>query len=98
MTLNANWFPEAVPGKPSGRYAHVIVLRETTFVSDLDFDVPPPADALALLAACVLALRRLGTGTSRGRGRVACALHDAQGQDVTHEHVGRFRRLVKGPA
>jgi len=30
MTLNTNWFPAAVPGKPSGRYAHIIVLRETT--------------------------------------------------------------------
>lgn len=30
MTLNTNWFPTVVPGKPSGRYVHVIVLRETT--------------------------------------------------------------------
>ncbi len=30
MSLNVNWFPAAVPAKPSGRYAHVIVLRETT--------------------------------------------------------------------
>lgn len=30
MTLNKNWFLEAVPGKPSGRYAHIVVLRETT--------------------------------------------------------------------
>jgi CRISPR-associated protein Csc2 len=30
MTLNTHWFPAAVPAKPSGRYAHVIVLRETT--------------------------------------------------------------------
>lgn len=30
MTLNTDWFPTAVPAKPSGRYAHVIVLRETT--------------------------------------------------------------------
>lgn len=30
MTLNTNWFPTAVPSKPSGHYAHIIVLRETT--------------------------------------------------------------------
>ncbi len=30
MTLNTDWFPSAVPAKPSGHYAHVIVLRETT--------------------------------------------------------------------
>ena len=30
MTLNTDWFPQAVPGKPSGHYAHIIVLRETT--------------------------------------------------------------------
>lgn len=30
MTLDTNWFPKAVPGKPSGHYAHIIVLRETT--------------------------------------------------------------------
>ncbi|MCI0396692.1 MAG: type I-D CRISPR-associated protein Cas7/Csc2 [Chloroflexi bacterium] len=30
MSLQSNWFPPAVPGKPSGHYAHLIVLRETT--------------------------------------------------------------------
>lgn len=30
MSLNINWFPSAVPGKPSGHYIHLIVLRETT--------------------------------------------------------------------
>ncbi len=30
MTLNENWFPRAVPAKPSGHYAHLLVLRETT--------------------------------------------------------------------
>ena len=28
--LNKNWFPTAVPAKPSGYYAHIILLRETT--------------------------------------------------------------------
>lgn len=30
MTLNTDWFPKTVPGKPSGHYAHIVVLRETT--------------------------------------------------------------------
>ena len=30
MSLNKNWFPTAVPSKPSGHYAHIILLRETT--------------------------------------------------------------------
>jgi CRISPR-associated protein Csc2 len=30
MSLQTDWFPSAVPSKPSGYYAHIIVLRETT--------------------------------------------------------------------
>ncbi len=30
MPLNKSWFPTAVPSKPSGYYAHIILLRETT--------------------------------------------------------------------
>lgn len=30
MSLQSNWFPKMVPGKPSGFYAHIILLRETT--------------------------------------------------------------------
>ena len=30
MTLNKDWFPTAVPSKPSGHYVHIIMLRETT--------------------------------------------------------------------
>lgn len=29
MSLNTQWFPEAIPAKPSGRYAHIIALRVT---------------------------------------------------------------------
>ncbi len=29
MSLNTQWFPAAVPAKPSGHYAHIIVLRVT---------------------------------------------------------------------
>jgi CRISPR-associated protein Csc2 len=30
MAIQTDWFPTVVPGKPTGRYAHIIVLRETT--------------------------------------------------------------------
>lgn len=30
MSINTNWFPQAVPAKPTGYYAHIIVVRETT--------------------------------------------------------------------
>ncbi len=29
MSLNAQWFPEVIPAKPSGHYAHIIALRVT---------------------------------------------------------------------
>lgn len=30
MSIKTNWFPEAIPAKPTGFYAHIIVVRETT--------------------------------------------------------------------
>lgn len=72
-----------------------VVLRGTTLVARLDFHAPPDEDALALLAACVLALRRAGTGRNRGRGRLAARLCDG-GADVTDAHFARFRRAVLG--
>ncbi len=29
MSLNTQWFPKVIPGKPSGHYAHIIALRVT---------------------------------------------------------------------
>ncbi len=71
-----------------------VVLRQTSFVARVDFEEEPSPDALALLAACVLAFRRAGTSRNRGRGRLAARLHDGQGQDVTEAHIKQFQRSI----
>jgi hypothetical protein len=72
------------------------VLRNTPFVAELHFDEDPDQTAKALLAACVLSLRRAGTGRNRGRGQLTARLYDQQGNDITGEWFEHFRRLVKG--
>jgi CRISPR/Cas system CSM-associated protein Csm3 (group 7 of RAMP superfamily) len=78
-----------------------VVLRNTRFEARLTFlDDAPGADDIPLLAACILALRRVGTGRNRGRGRVRAGLHADQagrpGRDVTLEHFRSFAKEV-GP-
>jgi hypothetical protein len=74
-----------------------VVLRKTLFISQIDFDKDPSAEALALLAACVMSLRRAGTGRNRGRGRLSARLCDEQGKDVTiTPHFAYFREVVEG--
>lgn len=73
-----------------------VVLRETPFVARLDFEKDPDETAKALLAACVLSLRRAGTGRNRGRGRLVARLCDERGNDITDQCFEHFRRLVKG--
>jgi hypothetical protein len=75
-----------------------VVLRETAFIARADFEQEPQAEAMALLAACVLALRRAGTGRNRGRGRLRARLWDDQGKDITMEHFAHFQQLVQGAA
>jgi len=66
-----------------------VVLRKTTFTAPLRFRIEVGDDELALLAACVQALRRLGTGRHRGRGEVEAHLTNVQGLQVT-DHFDRF--------
>lgn len=74
-----------------------VVLRETPFSSQIDFDKDPSPDALALLSACVMSLRRAGTGRNRGRGRLLARLCDEQGKDITiTPHFAYFRQIVEG--
>ncbi|RMD59535.1 hypothetical protein D6833_11300 [Candidatus Parcubacteria bacterium] len=73
-----------------------VVLRDTPFIAELAFDKAPDKTAKALLAACVLSLRRAGTGRNRGRGRLAARLYDEQGNDITDEYFEHFKQLVKG--
>lgn len=75
-----------------------VVLRDTPFVAQVDFDQDLGDAATALLAACVMSLRRAGTGRNRGRGRLVARLHNEQGNDITRERFTRFQQLVRGQA
>jgi CRISPR/Cas system CSM-associated protein Csm3 (group 7 of RAMP superfamily) len=73
--------PSGIPERGSLRASRVI-LRNTSFISELAFEQAPDPDAKALLAACALSLRRAGVGRNRGRGRLTASLHDPQQNDV----------------
>lgn len=85
-----------------------VVLRETSFIAELDFDETHALypdeelrnDALALLAASTLCLRRAGTGRNRGRGRLIARLNEPSRlpgpTDVTSEHFRRFKEHISG--
>ncbi len=88
---------EGAPQKETLRATRV-VLRQTPFEAVLTFLADPTEEDLALLAACVKALRRAGTGRNRGRGELEARLYDAQGQDVTDNHFARFREMVQQEA
>lgn len=53
-----------------------VLLRETDLIAQFDFATAPQERELALLAACVLAVRRGGTARNRGRGRLRMLLHN----------------------
>lgn len=71
-----------------------VILRGMVFHADLDFTANPSENDLALLAACVKALRRAGTGRNRGRGRVKTELLDKDGHPVTDALFAGFRKAV----
>jgi CRISPR/Cas system CSM-associated protein Csm3 (group 7 of RAMP superfamily) len=72
-----------------------VVPRNTTFEAVLTTDYTPPRNAMPLLAACVLALRRGGTGRNRGRGKLQAALLDDNGQDITQHYFRGFQRILE---
>jgi hypothetical protein len=85
--------------RPHSLRAARAVLRETVLEAALTFvDDAQPGD-LALLAACVLALRRAGTARNRGRGRLQASLHADQdghpGQDITRDQFELFAQEVQ---
>lgn len=65
-----------------------VLLRETHLIAPLSFSRTPIDEpkTRALLAACVLALRRAGTGRNRGRGRLKAWLDDEATTDKYFEH------------
>ncbi len=70
-----------------------VLLRETPLVAGLDFDRDLQPDEIALLATCVMSLRRGGTGRNRGRGRLKAWLVD---EKFTTDKFANFRTIVKG--
>jgi CRISPR/Cas system CSM-associated protein Csm3 (group 7 of RAMP superfamily) len=70
-----------------------VVLRGTEFIAPLCFRTAVSEDALALLAACVASLRRLGMGRNRGRGEVEAWLTDDQGNPAA-KYLERFMTEV----
>lgn len=62
--------------EPGSLRAFRVLLRDTPMIAALEFDQLPADKTLALLAACVLAVRRGGSVRNRGRGRMALLLHD----------------------
>ncbi|MCI0563959.1 MAG: hypothetical protein MN733_36250 [Nitrososphaera sp.] len=73
-----------------------VVLRKTLFVAQLDFDKDPDADARALLAACVMSLRRAGIGRNRGHGQLVAQLYNESNENITIEHFVCFRETILG--
>lgn len=76
-----------------------VILRQTLFTAELQLisqeGDAEQDDALALLAATTLALRRAGTGRNRGRGRLRACLVD---ENYTADHFERFQNIVTGGA
>lgn len=85
------------PAKGSLR-AMRVVRQGLHFEAELTFKEQPEENDLALLSACVLALRRAGTVRNRGRGRLRASLCDQDQEDQTKSHFDRFQRLVKAEA
>jgi hypothetical protein len=82
-----------------------VILRGLTFYAPLLFEQEPIDQQRELLAACVLAVRRLGTGRNRGKGRVKARLTDRdleptrfaateQARDLSTEWLAHFEQEV----
>ncbi len=75
-----------------------VVLRNTPFEAAFTFLIEPTQDDLALLAACIKALRRAGTGRNRGSGELEARLCDVEGCDITQACLGRFEETIRNGA
>jgi hypothetical protein len=81
------------------------LIRTTWLAAPLTFEEEPTDRHLALLAACVLAVRRGGLGRNRGRGRLELRLHtqyppaNYEDETFTRARFANFVQLVnKEPA
>ncbi len=71
-----------------------VILRNTVFEAPLSFSTKLAEMELALLAACVMAFRRVGSGRNRGRGEVCARLLDENLHDVTSKYYFLFKQEV----
>lgn len=71
-----------------------VVLREMPFEAELSFTKDPESMDLALLTACIKALRRAGTGRNRGRGKLVSTLCEENGVNVTENYFAVFCKKV----
>lgn len=83
---------DGVAKESSLRTARVI-LRDTVFYAPLTFGRQPSSHDLALLAACVAALRQVGSSRNRGTGWVAAELL-ADGQPIAAQQLDIFEKWV----
>jgi hypothetical protein len=68
------------------------LIRTTSLLATLSFEHPPEKEHLALLAACVLAVRRGGLGRNRGRGKLQLRLHEHPPTSSDNETFETFTR------
>jgi CRISPR/Cas system CSM-associated protein Csm3 (group 7 of RAMP superfamily) len=83
---------DGVAKEASLRTARVI-LRDTVFYAPLTFERQPSPHDLALLAACVAALRQVGSSRNRGSGWVQAKLL-ADGQAISTQQLDVFEKWV----
>jgi hypothetical protein len=85
-----------VPARGSLRSSRV-ALRDLSLYADieiLDRQNLDSTHARALLGSCAASLRRGGLGRNRGRGRLACALIDTAGNDLTQDAIREFMAVA----
>ncbi|MDD2443802.1 MAG: hypothetical protein PHS52_04810 [Desulfotomaculaceae bacterium] len=71
-----------------------VILRNAIFEAPLSFSAEPTEKELSLLAACVMAFRRVGSGRNRGCGEVCAGLLDRSLHDITLTHYRLFKEEV----
>jgi len=71
-----------------------VILRKTTFESEIMIMKSMSDDEKALLSACVMGLRRAGTARNRGRGRLHAWLEDDEKIRLNDCWFSKFKQRV----